>query len=68
MQFDTTIEDMSNHELSNAISRKKAVVKHKQLKGEDAKSDEMNLCYLQREMQLRTNRKTNRSKEESTKE
>ena len=53
MQFNVTGENMSNQELSNAILRKKTLVDNKKAKGDDSKQDEIELCYLQRQLQLR---------------
>lgn len=53
MQFNITGENLSNQELSNAILRKKALINNKKAKGDLAKDDEVELCYLQRQMQLR---------------
>lgn len=53
MQFNVTDENMSNQELSNAILRRKALVDNKRAKGDTAKLEEVELCYLQRRMQIR---------------
>ena len=53
MQFNITGENLSNQELSNAILRKKTLINNKKAKGDLAKDDEVELCYLQRQMQMR---------------
>lgn len=53
MQFNVTGENLSNQELSNAILRKKTLINNKRAKGDLAKDDEVELCYLQRQMQMR---------------
>ena len=53
MQFNVTGENLSNQELSNAILRKKTLINNKRAKGDLAKDDEVELCYLQRQMQVR---------------